>query len=173
MKAYMNELRALRVEEFEKRSYIGSIGFGECKDKMFCAGRSERGPFTTKLEMHVNICERWVDQRRWANTKPDHCLQVMYMENSNHKIWFTHADWAPCNILVGEGHVVGIWQEAEWYPEYWEYVTIMHRCAGIWDSPWPLQVEKTLKPCDLVRLIDLPIRSQPAWSMNDSKAIIC
>ena len=165
MKEYMYELRALRVDEFEKRSYIGSTGFGECKDKMFRAGRCERGPFTTELEMHLNICERWVDQRSWGNTKPDHYIQVirrMYVENSNHEIRFTHADLAPCNILVDEGHVVGIldWQEAGWYPEYWEYVTIMHRCAGIWDSPWPLQVEKFLQPYDLMRLIDLPIRSQ-------------
>lgn len=38
---------------------------------------------------------------------------------------FAHGDLAPRNILVDEhGHVTAIldWENAGWYPEYWEHV---------------------------------------------------
>jgi aminoglycoside phosphotransferase len=165
MKIYLTELRALRIEDFEKRSYIGSVGFGEVKDKMLRAGKRERGPFATELDLHSNICERWVESMNFGNPKPNYYVNIvrrMYAEKSDHKIVFTHADLAPSNVLVNEGHIMGIvdWQDAGWYPEYWEYVTIMYGCAGTWDSRWPLQIEKVLQPHDYMRLIDLPIRSQ-------------
>jgi len=165
MGALLSELRALRVEEFECCSYIGSVGFGEVKDKMLRAGRNERGPFLTEKALHSNICQRWEDARSWGNPKPNHYIEVirrMYAENNNHEIVFTHADLHPSNILVNEGHISGIvdWQDAGWYPEYWEYVTIMNRCTGYWDTLWPLKIDKFLKPHDYMRLIDSPIHSK-------------
>jgi hypothetical protein len=40
---------------------------------------------------------------------------------------FTHADFAPRNILINGGHVVAIvdWEQSGFYPEYWEYVKAM------------------------------------------------
>ena len=165
MKVYIDQLRGLRIEEFAESSYIGSVGRRECKDKIFRAGSDKRGPFVTEAEMHSNICDRWVDLRSWGNTKADyyiHILRRMYAENSNHAIRFTHADLSPGNIMVDKGHVMGIldWQEAGWYPEYWEYVNAMQGCGGVWDTLWPLQIEKILQPYDYMRLIALPIRAQ-------------
>ena len=91
-----------------------------------------------------------------------HVVRRMYAETCEHQIVFTHADLAPYNIMVDEGHVVGIvdWQDAGWYPEYWEYVTTMYgSTAGTWDSQWLLQIEKFLQAYDYIKLIDLPIRS--------------
>lgn len=165
MKTYLDQLRGLTIEKFEKSSFIGSIGGGECKDKIFCSGSDKRGPFTTESEMYSNICERLCDLRSWGNPKPDHSMHFirrMYSENSNHAIRFTHGDLSPGNIMIENGHVVGIldWQEAGWYPEYWEYVNTMQGCAMSWDTPWPLQIEKFLQPYDYMRLIHLPIRAQ-------------
>ena len=165
MKGYIDQLRGLRIEEFEESSFIGSVGRGECKDKIFRAGSDKRGPFSSELEMHLNICDRWIDLRSWGNQKRDnyiHILRRMYTENSTHAIRFTHGDLSPCNIMVDKGHVVGIldWQEAGWYPEYWEYVNMMQGCAGLWDTLWPLKIEEILQPYDYMRLIHQPIRNQ-------------
>jgi len=167
LRGYLDQLRNLCIEEFEESKFIGSLGRGECMDKIFRAGTRHPGPFNTELEMYENICDRWLDLRSWGNNKPDnyiHILRRMYQENSHHAIKFTHGDLSPCNILVENGHVTGIldWEEAGWYPEYWEYIKAMQGCSGIWDTLWPLQIEKFLKPYDYMRLIDLPIRAQLA-----------
>lgn len=44
---------------------------------------------------------------------------------TDHRVVFTHGDLAPRNIMVSEeGKVTGVidWEDAGWYPAYWEYV---------------------------------------------------
>jgi len=64
--------------------------------------------------------------------------------------------------MVDKGHIVGIldWQEAGWYPEYWEYINMMQECAGLWDTLWPLKIEEILQPSDYMRLIHQSIRNR-------------
>ncbi|KAL4242341.1 hypothetical protein ABKN59_012041 [Abortiporus biennis] len=35
---------------------------------------------------------------------------------------FSHGDLMPCNIMVENGHIVGVigWAEAGWYPYFWD-----------------------------------------------------
>jgi serine/threonine protein kinase len=47
----------------------------------------------------------------------------------NHQLRFTHGDLGPHNILVSEdGAVTAIidWEFAGWYPEYWEFIKMIH-----------------------------------------------
>lgn len=46
------------------------------------------------------------------------------MHRTDHKIFFTHGDLNMRNILVKNGKISGIvdWENAGWYPEYWEYI---------------------------------------------------
>jgi len=167
LKHYLDQLRGLKIKDYEKSEFLGSLNGGPCLDKIFCSGRPQRGPFRTEREMYENICDRMVDLRSWGRNKPDnydHIRRRMYRENSNHAITFTHGDLSPCNILVQEGHVTGIldWEEAGWYPECWEYIKAMQGCAGLWDTLWPLQIEQFLKPYDYMRLIDMPVRTRLA-----------
>jgi aminoglycoside phosphotransferase len=167
LRGYLDQLRGLRIKDHEQSEFIGSLGGAPCMDRIFCSGRPERGPFKTEVEMYDNICDRMLDLQSWGNYKPDnynHILRRMYKENSNHTIKFTHGDLSPTNILVQEGHVTGIldWEEAGWYPEYWEYIKTMQGCATRWETLWPLQIEKFLKPYDYMRLIDLPVRTRLA-----------
>jgi len=163
---YLNELRSLKVEEFEGRSYIGSPGFGSVKGKMLQSGTRERGPFATVSEFHGNICSRFWDAISWADRRNEqqdwnmHLLRRMYAENSDYKIVFCHGDLHPSNILVDDGRVVGIldWQRAGWYPEYWEYVSCMFGGGEFYRTPWLWCVEKVLESHDYIRLIELPIR---------------
>lgn len=43
---------------------------------------------------------------------------------TGHRIVLTHGDLAPRNIMVKDGRITALvdWEEAGWYPEYWEYV---------------------------------------------------
>lgn len=167
LKGYVNQLRRLRIEDYEERCFIGSVGGGVCMDKIFRAGTRSAGPFDTEGEMNNNICERWQDLFSWGNKKQDnyiYLLRQMYQDSGNHAIRFAHGDLSPCNILIENGRVTGIldWEEAGWYPEYWEYIKAMQGCAGIWDTLWPLQIEKFLHPYHYERLIDLEIRRRLA-----------
>ncbi|RAH70030.1 uncharacterized protein BO66DRAFT_438735 [Aspergillus aculeatinus CBS 121060] len=55
----------------------------------------------------------------------------------NHEIVFTHGDFAPRNILVEGDRVTAVldWEDAGWYPEYWEYIKAMQHLKPIPD--WP------------------------------------
>ncbi|OAA59559.1 Protein kinase-like domain protein [Niveomyces insectorum RCEF 264] len=51
---------------------------------------------------------------------------------TDHRVVLTHGDLAPRNVLVKDGTVVALidWEEAGWYPEYWEYVKFFQRNAA-------------------------------------------
>ncbi|OAQ68345.1 tyrosine-protein kinase, active site protein [Pochonia chlamydosporia 170] len=59
-------------------------------------------------------------------------------QRNNHRIVFTHGDLSPRNIIVSNDRIVGIvdWEEAGWFPEYWEYVKFFLR-TGAEDGDWP------------------------------------
>lgn len=48
---------------------------------------------------------------------------------TNHRIVLSHCDLAPRNIMVQDGKIVALldWEDAGWYPEYWEYVKFFQR----------------------------------------------
>ncbi|EFX05248.1 aminoglycoside phosphotransferase [Grosmannia clavigera kw1407] len=51
---------------------------------------------------------------------------------ADHRIVYTHADFALRNIMVQDGQVTGVldWENAGWFPEYWEYVKFFHQNFG-------------------------------------------
>jgi aminoglycoside phosphotransferase (APT) family kinase protein len=163
LKMMMDQLRALRINNFETESYIGSVGRQPCRDMIFRSGYESKGPFFTEEKMYENILERWINLFEY-NPMPDSHVQFMrrlYQQNSENEIVFTHGDLAPRNILVEEGRISGIvdWEQAGWYPEYWEYVKAMWTCIDTWETVWPLEVVRFLRPYDYMRLLDLPLRT--------------
>ncbi|TPX11419.1 uncharacterized protein E0L32_007838 [Thyridium curvatum] len=56
---------------------------------------------------------------------------------TDHRVVFTHSDVAPRNIIVRDDKVVGLidWEDAGWYPEYWEYVKFFQRSSTA-DADW-------------------------------------
>ncbi len=63
-----------------------------------------------------------------------------------HKIVFTHADLRPANIIVKNGHIVGIidWEMAGWYPEYWEFAKAFY--IWRWQNDWGTRLHEIMKP---------------------------
>ncbi|KAL1893922.1 hypothetical protein Sste5346_006063 [Sporothrix stenoceras] len=55
-----------------------------------------------------------------------------------HRIILTHGDLAPRNIMVRGGKIVALidWEDAGWYPEYWEYVKFFQRIRSNKEEGW-------------------------------------
>lgn len=50
---------------------------------------------------------------------------------TDHRIFLTHGDLTPRNIVMQDGKISGIidWEESGWYPEYWEFIKFFERPA--------------------------------------------
>lgn len=53
-------------------------------------------------------------------------------QRTGHRVVLSHCDLTPRNIIVKDGRVAALidWEEAGWYPEYWEYVKFFQRPAA-------------------------------------------
>ena len=78
------------------------------------------GPFDTVTEFHTYL-RRGRPIEHWGR-EPD-VVRVHSHPEGTYKLKFTHADLAPRNIRVKDGHITGIldWEFSGWYPEYWDY----------------------------------------------------
>ncbi|KAL7790756.1 kinase-like protein [Trichoderma ceciliae] len=134
LRGYVSQLRSL------KGDYIGALDGGKA-----VIGRRvtlECGPFASERLFNGFLLEDIV------GTAPK--LMRHYARHSlsdNHEIVFTHGDFAPRNILVDEeGRVTAIldWEEAGWYPEYWEYIKAFEHLQPMLD--WPDYLARILPP---------------------------
>ncbi|KAJ6036805.1 Aminoglycoside phosphotransferase [Penicillium herquei] len=124
LNSYIKQLREL------KGDYIGTVERGKK-----VTGRRvavEDGPFDTERQFNEFLLGNIIRQapdllRHYAK----HAL------SENHEIVFTHSGIAPENILVGGGRVTAIldWEDAGWYPEYWEYTRAFRYLRPMPD--WP------------------------------------
>lgn len=111
LKGMLSELRSLEGH------YIGSVNNGEAID-----GRRfnfSGGPFDTETTFNQFLLSDIYTST--ATILRDIALRSL---RSDHKIVFTHGDFAPRNIMVKNGTITGIldWEYSGWYPEYWEFV---------------------------------------------------
>jgi aminoglycoside phosphotransferase len=163
LKMMMDELRSLRINQFETSYFIGSLNGGPCRDNLFSSGYESKGPFSTEAKMYDNIIERWnntIVQPRLTN--PEMQFQRrLYAEISGTELRFTHGDLSPGNILIENGHVSGIvdWEQSGWYPAYWEYIKTMYADFDHWDTQWPLDIAKFLEPFNFALLVDKRMRN--------------
>jgi len=136
-----------KLRSLQDEGYIGSVNHGVCLDAIFRPGRTGGpGPFASETAMN----EFLLKNRGHSGYLPiDHHL-LKFMNSKTHRIVFTHADLAPRNIIVRDGHLSGIvdWQMAGWYPEYWESVKLMTTLSR--DGEWFRHIEKIL-PLDYPR----------------------
>ncbi|KAJ5343191.1 hypothetical protein MYU51_002479 [Penicillium brevicompactum] len=133
LKGYMDQLREL------KGDYIGAIDRGKAVIGQIAS--IEGGPFDSEQQFNEFILGDIV------KSAPDilrHYAKFALMEN--HEIVFTHADFAPRNILVEGGRVTAIldWEYAGWYPEYWEHIQALRQVKPMPD--WPEYQSLILPP---------------------------
>ncbi|KAL3473712.1 kinase-like domain-containing protein [Aspergillus californicus] len=129
---YVAQLRKL------KGTYIGGVNGTAVIGKMF---RLECGPFDTEQAFNKFILQEVHDRT------PD-ILRELIKEAvlDTHEIVFTHSDLAPRNILVENGQVTAIldWEDAGWYPEYWESFRALRQLRPVPD--WPEYLPLIIPP---------------------------
>lgn len=131
--SYINQLRNL------KGDYIGAIDRGKAIIGQIAS--IEGGPFDSEQQFNEFFLGDIV------KSAPDilrHYAKFALMDT--HKIVFTHADFAPRNILVEGGRVTAIldWEYAGWYPEHWEYIQALRQLKPMPD--WPEHLSRILPP---------------------------
>lgn len=96
---------------------IGSVTGGPAVDRRQF-GSASGGPFRSEYEFN-----EW--QLAQLHPEIPESRRDMYVDihTADHRIFFTHGDLAPHNIIVKGGHVNAIidWEFSGWYPEHWDY----------------------------------------------------
>ena len=163
LKLITDQLRRLRISDFEDDWYIGSLNRQPCRDFIFSPNpKRSKGPFSSEIEFYENIITRWKDSVLDPPIFESEIefIRKLYSEISGSELILTHGDLIPHNILVQNGHVTGIidWGQSGWYPAYWEYVKAMWGCVDLWETVWPLEISQFLKPFNYALLVDTRLR---------------
>ncbi|KAK5998865.1 hypothetical protein PT974_01249 [Cladobotryum mycophilum] len=154
LRDYMAQLRQF------KGTFIGSIDGTCCNDPYFSDGLGGYGPFPAENEFNEGVVEAMRKDRPEAFVEYASDLWMSSMRG--HESILTHNDFEPRNILVEGTEVVAIldWENAGYYPEYWEYCKAMRRPD--WTNPFTASraVDRILKP--------YPRELSVVWSCNEA-----
>ncbi len=122
--------------------------------------QSISGPFSNEHELNMGFVGklRMNAQANGAHSyKADFYERTLSLALRDNPPTFTHSDVQRKNILVkeiasnppsqGRDYEVAIidWEDAGWYPSYWEYASVAH--AFQWDDDWPAKFEQIISPC--------------------------
>jgi aminoglycoside phosphotransferase len=112
-----------------KTEMIGSCSGGEAHDCRLYRAYSG-GPYPDEATFNSSLYFDLIP------TTPAPIRTALYKQIRNdHRIVFSHGDFAQHNILVQDGRVTGLidWEYAGWYPEHWEYIKFFERpCEKGW-----------------------------------------
>lgn len=112
LKGYISELRAIPNKTTEY--HICNSQGGGILDWRIPDSWREELRFKTEADFNKYLTDPfWEDIRTRASK----------LHDIHHDIVFTHGDLNPRNILALNGKIAGIvdWENAGWFPEYWEY----------------------------------------------------
>ena len=78
------------------------------------------GPLNAEADFNSHIVHKDISLRTREVASLAHSRQ--------HRVFFTHADFHPLNILIDQGRLSGIvdWECAGFFPEYWEYTKAIY-----------------------------------------------
>lgn len=113
-------------------TFSGSINGGAVQDIYFRAG-NEAGPFHSVKEFNDCVQSTVFSRFPTSNGFEDPYRELL---RDASKIYFTHGDLNLYNVIIsgdpGSQRIVGLidWEQAGWYPEYWEY------CKALIAVPW-------------------------------------
>jgi hypothetical protein len=131
-------------------SISGSINGGTVQDRFFKLDYEE-GPFLTVKSFNDWLLAAATRQRPGLEgiTGP---YREFFPDTGN--IYFTHGDLTLGNIIISgtpeSQRIVGIvdWEQAGWYPEYWEYCKLLYGVEYTHEWRSAEWVEKVIKSYD-------------------------
>jgi len=102
---------------------FGNTHGGPLKNHRFPSGTC--GPFNSIADFNAFLVHRYVRQE----TKE----KISAVHARTYRSVFTHADLHPSNILIDQGRLSGIvdWENAGFYPEYWEFTKLVYGAERI------------------------------------------
>lgn len=102
------------------------------------------GPFEDEADFNDALIE-------WAEVfiHPQTLSTIRPRMRDDHRIFFTHGDMAPRNIIIKDGRVNGLvdWGNSGWLPEYWELVKVMW-CPAL-DEDWDRRIQAIFSDEDI------------------------
>ncbi|KZZ90003.1 phosphotransferase enzyme family protein [Moelleriella libera RCEF 2490] len=146
IRAHLDILRGIPAP-----GYFGCIGRKPFEDSIFWTAPGDNvedgiisGPFDSESKLNDALVLKYV-YNSGLNFKANYYRRVLPLVLRNHKAVFTHGDLQRKNVALAEdGTVVLIdWENAGWFPEYWEYATAMFAC-GAWQDDWHEYVGRIL-----------------------------
>ncbi|KAK2759209.1 hypothetical protein FQN53_008152 [Emmonsiellopsis sp. PD_33] len=113
LKRYISELRNIPKNTTSEFQICNSMG-GGILDWRIPDSQREELRFSTESEFNKYLTDPLRDEIR---------KRAAVSHDVRHDIVFTHGDLNPRNILAENGKITGIvdWENAGWFPEYWEY----------------------------------------------------
>lgn len=151
--------------------FYGSVCHGPLPYFLFWTPETQptiNGPFNNEEELCLGLVER-IRQIYADNTQ--HMARVNWFQKHlptsliGHPPTLTHGDLQKKNIIVTRTHLqnedddveltILDWENAGWYPDYFEYFSCY--TSFHWDSDWPLMVEVFLDPYPVETLSLMPV----------------
>ena len=122
LRGWFEQLRSLPPPD--ERRISGFLGGGLFSFRIGDIVGEPSGPYPSQNEFHAEeFCTPWASDDEEFNRALDMRSRTQY------KIYLTHGDLTPQNILVDENiRPVALidWETASWMPEYWEYTRALY-----------------------------------------------
>ena len=98
------------------------------------------GPFANQTEFKEALLSRVSNHFEYRLPGLRRLAEPVFAKT--HRIYFTHGDLHQDNILVKDGRLAAVldWENAGWYPEYWEHTTMeeltirTYQMNAFWDQ---------------------------------------
>jgi hypothetical protein len=150
------------IRKVHHPGFYGSVGRGPVPYHLFHSAEGDTaicGPFNSESEFNAGFVGRL--RAIWA-TNMRHSFKADFYERRldtmlrGHEPVFSHSDLQRKNVLVRRVQdqqnlgstcfevAVIDWEEAGWYPSYWEYSVVF--VAFEWDDDWPERLEQIVDP---------------------------
>lgn len=134
----------------------GSIDKGRFHHHLFYSPDGDPeicGPFDSENQFNAALVKRlrsaWVRMERHS-FKSDFYERNLGRTLAGHRPIFSHSDLQRKNVIVHRDKSQGLrvslidWEEAGWFPAYWEYFTALQGVQ--WEDDWSQRIEEILEP---------------------------
>jgi hypothetical protein len=153
--ARLNEI-FLSIRNVPAPQFYGSVDNGKFHHYLFYSPVSDQeicGPFNSESQFNAALVKRL--RSDWAQMKKHSFKADFYEKNLDrtlvgHRPVLSHSDLQRKNVIVhrdaSQVLEVGLvdWEEAGWFPDYWEYFTALQGVQ--WKDDWSQRIGEILEP---------------------------